>query len=113
MSSVASLANVPQSDSQRAIWSFAHAAHHADIVRLVYQITKIALPLYVLDPLDPRDTSVWADQHQQMHLAMDQLLGIAPNNLDTVDWKDQKTLGGWIFLNFSEHYQAANILEIG
>lgn len=113
MSSVASLANVPQTDEQLQLWSFAHAAHHADIIRLIYQITRIALPSYILDPLDPNDTSVWADQHQQMHLQMDELLGISPLNLDDIIWSDKSTLGSWIFNNFSEHYQAANILEIG
>jgi hypothetical protein len=113
MSSVAALANIPESDQQRAVWSFQHAAHHADIIRVIYQITKIALPLYVLDPFDINNNSVWNDQHQTMHNQMDQLLGISPFNLDDVDWNDKSTLGGWIFNNFSEHYQAANILEIG
>jgi hypothetical protein len=113
VSSVAALANVPTDDQQRAVWSFAHASHHYDIVRVIYQITKIALPIYLLDPFDPNNTGIWADQHQQMHNDMDQLLGINPFNLDDVDWNNKQTLGGWIFNNFSEHYQAANILEIG
>jgi hypothetical protein len=113
MSSVASLANIPQTDDQRAMWSFAHAAHHNDIIRLIYQITKIALPTYILDPFDINNTAIWADQHQQMHVQMDELLGISPLNLDDVDWKDDKTIGSWIFNNFTEHYQAASILEIG
>lgn len=113
MSGVAGLANVPQTDEQRAVWSFAHAAHHQDIVRVIYQITKIALPVYILDPFDINRTEVWADQHQQMHNDMDKLLGISPFNLDDVDWKDKNTIGGWVFNNFVEHYQAANILEIG
>lgn len=113
MSDVAAIANVPGSDQERNIWSFAHAAHHADIIRVIYQITKIALPTYILDPFDVNNTEIWADQHQLMHLQMDQILGISPLNLDEVDWKNKATLGSWIFDNFTEHLQAANTLEIG
>jgi len=113
MSDVAALANVPSTDEERAIWSFAHAAHHRDIIRVIYQITGIALPEYILDPLDLSTTSIWADQHQQMHTAMDQVLGISPLNLDEWDWKDKNTLGGNIFSNFTEHLQASETLEIG
>lgn len=113
MSAVAAIANVPQTPQQIAMWSFAHASHHQDIIRVIYQITKIALPIFVLDPFDPNNMSIWNDQHQTMHNQMDALLGISPFNLDDLDWKDPRTLGGWIFNNFSEHYQAANILEIG
>ncbi len=113
MSAVAALANVPGSDQERAMWSFAHAVHHQDIIRVIYQVTKIALPTYILDPFDPNRLEVWADQHQQMHNDFDQILGISPYNLDDIDWNDRSTLSGWIWNNFSEHYQAANILEIG
>lgn len=113
MSDVAALFNVPGTDEERAIWSFAHAAHHRDINRLIYQITGIALPEYILDPFDVDNTGVWADQHQQMHNQMDEVLGINPFNLDEVDWKNKSTLGGWIWDNAQEHYQAANLLEIG
>ena len=113
MSSVAAIYNIPTNDQERAAWSFAHAAHHADIIRVIYQITKIALPQFVLDPFDINNMSVWADQHQQMHEQMDEILGISPFNLDEWDWKNKDTLAGNIFNNASEHYQAANILEIG
>lgn len=113
MSDVAALFNVPGTDEERAIWSFAHMAHHRDILRVIYQVTGIALPEYCLDPVDINDTSVWADQHQQMHSQMDLILDISQNNLDDWDWKNKATLGGVVFLNASEHYQAAAILEIG
>jgi hypothetical protein len=100
-------------DEERAVWSFAHAAHHTDIIRTIYQITGIALSSYILDPFDINNSEIWADQHQQMHNEMDEVLGISPFNLDSWDWKDKATLAGNIWNNFSEHYQAAAILEIG
>lgn len=113
MSDVAALFNVPSTDQERAIWSFAHAAHHNDIIRVIFQITGVILATYILDPFDPDNTGVWADQHQQMHNQMDDILGISPFNLDEVNWKDKSTLSGWIYDNANEHFQAANILEIG
>jgi hypothetical protein len=113
VSDVAALANVPGTDQERAIWSFAHAAHHRDIIRVIYQVTRIALPEYILDPIDINDTSIWADQHQQMHSQMDQILGISSFNLDDWNWKDKSSLGSNIFNNFVEHLQAADNLEIG
>ena len=113
LSDIAGLFNVPQTDQERADWSFAHAVHHADIIRVIYNVTGIALASYILDPFDINNTEVWADQHQQMHTQLDAVLGIEPFNLDSWDWKNKDTLAGNIWNNAQEHYQAAAILEIG
>lgn len=113
MSGLADLYNVPMNDEERAIWSFAHMAHHRDINRVIYQLTKFALVEYPLDPIDPNDTDQWEYQHQLMHDNQNALLGITGNDLTNVNWKDPTLLEGWIFLNRNEHYQAATILGIG
>lgn len=113
MSGLAGLYNVPSSDEERAQWSFTHMAHHRDIARKLYELVKVALPEYILDPLNPDDTGQWGDQHQIMHNDQNQLLGIVGSDLSELDWKDQRLLAGWIFLHANEHYQAAAILEIG
>jgi len=113
VSDVAGLANVPTTPEQLAEWSFAHMAHHQDIIRVIYQVIKVALPVYILDPIDVENSQTWADQHQQMHVNMDAILGINGFNLDDWDWKNQSTLSGNIFNNCTEHLQAADILEIG
>lgn len=113
MSGVAGLLNVPETDEQRAVWLSLHMSHHRDINRVIYQITKIALPEYILDPLDVDNPSSWGDQHQSLHTEMDAILGIKGFDIQEVDWKDSGKLGSWIQLHFNEHYQAANILEIG
>jgi hypothetical protein len=113
MSGLADLANVPATDEERAQWSFAHMAHHRDINEKIYVLVKLALPEYILDPVDPRDTGQWEYQHQLMHDAQNQILGIEGQDLTGIDWKNQNVLAGWIFLNMSEHFQASNILEIG
>ena len=113
MSGLANLYNVPSNDAERAQWAFAHMAHHRDIARRLYELVKVALPEYILDPIDPNDSGQWEDQHQIMHDNQNQLLGITGQDLTGIDWKDQRLTAGWIFLNASEHYQAAAILEIG
>lgn len=113
MSSVATLYNVPSNSEDFSTWSFAHAAHHRDINRRIYEVTGLTLPDYILDPFDPRDPSVWEDQHQIMHQNFDAVLEIDGFDLSSVNFEDQGALAGWIFLNATEHYQAANILEIG
>jgi hypothetical protein len=113
MSDIAGLFNVPTTDTERSIWSFAHATHHQDIIRVIFEITGISLASYILDPFDINNSEIWADQHQIMHSQMDQILGISPFNLDSWDWKDKSTLAGNVYNNAIEHYQAAAILEIG
>jgi hypothetical protein len=113
VSGLADLANVPTTDEERAQWSFAHMAHHRDINRRIYELVKVALPEYILDPVNPEDSGDWEYQHQLMHDAQNSILGIVGQDLTGIDWKDQRVLTAWIFLDFNEHYQASNILEIG
>ena len=113
MSGLADLYNVPNNDEERALWAFAHMAHHRDINRRIYELVKVALVEYPLEPIDVNDTSNWEYQHQIMHDSQNQLLGIQGNDLTSVDWKNPELLEGWIFLNRVEHYQAASILGIG
>jgi hypothetical protein len=113
VSAIADLYNVPSSDEERAQWSFAHMAHHRDINRRIYELIKVALPEYILDPVDPDHAGDWEYQHQLMHDAQNSILGIQGQDLTGIDWKDQRLLAAWIWLNSSEHVQASNILEIG
>jgi len=113
MSGLADLYNVPGTDEERAQWSFAHTAHHRDINRRIYKLIKIAIPEYILDPINPKDSGEWEYLHQLMHDNQNALLGIQGQDLTGLDWNDQRLLAAWIWLNSSEHYQASNILEIG
>lgn len=114
MSAIAGLFNVPSTQQELDTWAFCHAAHHRDINRRLQELLpSVRITEYILDPMDPQNLSVWLDQHQQLHQQTDSLLGIASNDLLDVNWEDQNERAGWIFLNSSEHYQAANILQIG
>ena len=113
MSAVAALFNVPSNAQELSTWATAHATHHRDINRVLYQLTGANLAEFVLDPIDPGNTGVWEDQHQVMHQNQNAILGIQGFDLSEVDFKNQDLLTGWITLNANEHFQAANILGIG
>lgn len=110
---IANLANVPVDAATQAEWSFSHAAHHRDIIDAIRARSGQDLQLFALDPFNPDNSSVWLEQHQQMHNAQNAVLGIAGNDLLDVDWKDQGERESWIWLNFVEHQLAGNELEIG
>ena len=113
MTAIAALYNVPSTEDELHTWAFAHAAHHRDINRVIFETMGIFLPEYVLDPINTSDAYTWIYQHQLMHQAFDPILNIAGYDLLDVDLTDRNELAGWIFLNANEHYQAAQILEIG
>ena len=113
MSGLAGIFNVPTTPDELKVWATTHASHHRDINRAIYQITGVNLPEFILDPIDPSNTSVWEDQHQIMHSNFDEILGISGYDLSQVDFTNQEFLTGWITLNSNEHLQASNILGIG
>lgn len=110
---VAAIFNVPSTPDELNAWSFAHAAHHRDINRVIQRSFNITIPEFVLDPINPEAIEGWAQQHQQMHTQMDAVLGIAGFDLLEVDWKNRNELAGWIYLNAQEHYQASALLQLG
>lgn len=113
MSEVAGLFNVPHTPEQLAQWAFINQSQHRDTIRRIYELTKIALPEYILDPLNPKDLDSWNYQHQLMHNQMNQILSISGFDIDSFDFEDQSTLENVIALHANEHYQAAAILGIG
>jgi hypothetical protein len=105
---VALLFNIPSTDEEMAAWSFAHQAHHRDINAAILQERKIALPEYILDPVNLSDPVAFLDLHQQMHNNTDGVLGIPGYDLTDVDWSDEGQRAGWIFLNAQLHVAEAN-----
>lgn len=109
---LAALYNVPGSPEELAQWSFAHAAHHHDLMAAVAQKFGLYSPEYVLDPFNPKDNGTWLYQHQAMHDTLDSQIGLAGFDLTDVEWQDRGQLSGWIFLNAVEHYNASLILGV-
>lgn len=113
MASIASLFNVPGSEPELNAWAFAHAAHHIDINARIIALGGSTVQSFVLDPINLDDLQNWLYQHQWMHQQMDAQLGISGYNLVDVDWENSDEFAGWIQLNANEHYQIANLLNIG
>ena len=110
---LASLYNIPS--DERSFWhfSFANTDQHRQIISAIRSLYKINLPEYILDPIPQDDFPAWAYRHQQMHNQQNQVLGIAGNDLTTLDITKQDEVSDWIQLHAKEHYQAATKLGIG
>lgn len=104
---LAALYNIPATEPEFMSWAFAHAAHHRDIIRAIYQNTGVSLQEFVLDPFDPKNPQTWLYQHQIMHKDMDAVLGISGYDLLDVDFQNRDNFAGWVWLNADEHRQAA------
>lgn len=110
------LYEVPTDATSLARWSFAHMAHHRDIIRAIFEQKNKVLSEYQLDPFNPSadDFETWVYQHQIMHDQMEAVLGDALSNFDLteIDWQDRAGLVTWINTHAIEHVQAAQILGV-
>ena len=109
---LASLANTPYDEDSLSQFSFAHMAHHRDIIRRIRELFSVELVEFSIDPFNPENAAVFGYQHQQMHNQMNSVLGISGNDLIEINWQDKGEREGWVFLNFSEHVQAGNKLGV-
>lgn len=111
--SLASLWNVPSTREELDTWGFSHLAHHRDVNAQIYRLTGINIEQFPLDPIDPKNPGQWEYHHQDMHAAVNQVLGISGFDLTSIDWNKSTELAGWIQSNGTEHRQWADILGIG
>jgi len=112
VSGIAGLYNEFSTEEEKNTWAFTNASHHEQISAAIYRLTGVALPSFLLDPMDV-NSKVWLQRHQTMHQNQNAILGINGFNLLEVDLSDEKQRSGWVFLHGQEHYLASNILGIG
>ena len=93
-------------------FSFANQDHHLQIAREIYRQANLIIPVYSLDPINPQDAGVFLYQHQQAHNAQNSILGIAGNDLTTIDLTNKGELEEWILIHFQEHYTAQQLLGL-
>lgn len=110
--SVANLFNVPGNDEALLQFSFANAAEHHKIVQSLFDDLGIHVESFILDPLPINDPGAWLYQHQQAHNVQNAALGIAGNDLTSVDLKDKGQLAAWIILHGREHREASQLLNL-
>ena len=61
---LAAFSGVPRNALDLAQWSFSHAAHHRDIIRVVSQQMGLFLNQFILDPFDINAMGNWLWSHQ-------------------------------------------------
>ena len=105
--SVADLYNIPATDDEMAKWSRLHAVQHRLTNVAVLAQAGVAVPDYILDPVDLSDPQNFLNQHQQMHNFVDLIYGISGYDLSEVNWDDPGQRAGWIYLNAQLHVQEA------
>ena len=109
---LANLYNIPTTEKGFLEFSFANVDEHRKALSAIRSIYTITLQEYIIDPIPMFDFPAWAYRHQQMHNQQNQVLGIAGNDLTSVDFTKPDQLSSWISLHAQEHYQAASILGL-
>jgi hypothetical protein len=103
---------IPDTDKGFNEWLQWHYQDHLAIHAAVQAQYGANTPIYVLDPLDPNDLTVWLTNHQNMHNDFNGILGLQAQDLSDVDFKNKGQRTEWLFLNFEEHRAAHLALEI-
>jgi hypothetical protein len=109
---IANLVNVPTDQKEMDDWTFIHMAHHRDVNAEIFRLFGVRIDEYVLDPVDPKAPGNFEDQHQSMHLAVNNVLGTGGFDLTNVDWLHPEILSGWVQSNYFEHRQWADALGV-
>lgn len=106
------LYNIPTTPEGFAEFSFSNYDEHKKIFSAIQSAYATRLEEYIIEPLPLFDFSAWAYRHQLMHNEQNQVLGIAGNDLTSIDFTKPDQLASWINLHAQEHYQAASILRL-
>lgn len=107
-----SLLSVPATPEDWALWSFAHAQDHIEIIQAIVKDSGPQLIQYQLDPIPFQDKTDWEQRHLQSHLDMENVLGVQSTDLNDFNIKDPKKLQEWIYNNYQEHFDARSVLRI-
>jgi hypothetical protein len=90
--------------------------HHADDHRVIFEAIQNQLGVkmtdYILEPFSEVDLQAWLIRHQTMHNAMNGYLLLQGQDLNQIDFNDEKSRKEWVAQNFSEHFAARSSLNI-
>ena len=106
------LLNVPNTDPEWAIWSFAHKQSHLAIAAAIKAQNGTALAEYQLDPIPANDVPGWLQRNQEAHNDMNGVLGVQSSDLLEIDLTDERQKQAWVYLHFLEHQTAEQRLGI-
>lgn len=100
---ISSLLNVPKTLDEWNSWSLNHKIQHDNINRAVLAKKNTTLATYILDPINQQVPDVFLQNNAQIHLDVCALLKVEGSDLSSVNWKDERELGNWIYLHWQEH----------
>lgn len=100
---IADLYNIPGTDEEMKRWSFAHAAHHRDMIDAARAQKRVSLAQYILDPINLSSSDAFFNQHQTMHNDINGLFRVQGFDLTSVNWSDRGQRDSWIWLNALQH----------
>lgn len=106
------LLNTPRDQSEWLRWGFHHQDSHDVIRGAILQKKKIDLNRYQLYPIFGEDLQGWLNRHAQTHIEMNAAIGLQGVDLLDVDFKDERQLEAWIWLEYLEHQQASIALGV-
>ncbi len=102
---IAVLLNRPTDQQQLANFSFANQNHHDLVVTTLRALGSTQVNRYIMDPVSLEDMNNFLIRHQQSHNEINGVLGVAGNDLSSVNFRDVNSLESWLQLHFSEHQQ--------
>ena len=104
--------DVPPESTGWQEWIFNHARDHQEIIGAILTQKGKQLVTYNLDQMNPDDPTVWLEAHQQAHNDMNLVMGIAGNDIETLDFKKPNEVKAWLWLNYQEHLGVRSALKI-
>lgn len=111
--SLAGVFNLDVND-ERTMLQFAldNMDQHRQIQEAVFRQFGSVLPLFPLDPIPANDFNTWALNHQSMHSAVNDLLGLPDFDLTAVDITKPEQVIVWAELHGRGHQMIAQALGI-
>lgn len=109
---LANVANIPFDEDSFFEWSFSNQDEHLKIADSILRKTGTSIQRYILDPIPLNNPGVWLYNHQAAHNVQNGILGITGNDLTSVDFNSPEQVADFVWLHFTEHYQAAQKLGL-
>lgn len=109
---LASLLNIPETQSDWSIWSYAHRDQHDIVNQAIQKQYGINLTQYPLDPIPFDDLQQWLTWNSDAHDDVNSVLGTQGSDLQFVDFSDPAQKEGWIYLHRREHETWAAALKV-
>ena len=109
MAGLASIRYPPPTPEGWKEWTWNHLVHHQAIIYAAKTVKNVDLTQYNIWPFNPDDAENWLLQHQNFHNDMDTLYQVNGSDLSTLDFTNKRDVDAWLFTNFQEHADVAQL----